>query len=687
MIVVAGLPARGKTHISRSLERYLRWNGVTTEVFSLGDYRRKTLGHAKDLPDDYFSHGQKSNETTELRNSVRSRCERDILDFFDHAGQVAIYDANNGTQESRRKLYDRFHSLGYHVIFLESVCTNQEIVLANIRSVKISSPDYISWNPDKAVEDYMKRIAEHEKHYEPVEEMDIPWIRLVNVGEKIQINKIQGYLQSRIVFFLMNIHNRHRFIYFARSGQSLIEHSYRADSDLSQSGWDYARRLKNFMMERRYLNMEERKQNNGGVAEDRNLVIWTSSRRRSHHTAWPFIKDASVEAEGARTPIRTPAELDEALPLPHEQGITVSGPASPRPPPGLTLPANQLAYPKIKVVEKSRLCEINPGVWDGLSPDDVRSRYPLEWEDFLRDPYGHRAPRAESYHDLCIRLEPILVELEDCKDDLLIISHASVIRCLLAYLVGLPAHEVPAVDIARGDLIEVQPSAYGVKTRMFHFWSGPGRKDAEAENSGLDSEMGETKPDSQADSTGEGLYSITTSPPKSNLHLDRTYRSRNSSQGDLEDSLRMTSPAIEGEHQSSMFAIGLQKPGSGGADVILTKEETKVANSLGSPKASAPTSMPTPSPSKVPLPKRQPEVNEEPESPTHASKVLPKIEPSLGADEAGQVAAKIEAADTRPTFYENVVEGAVKRKKAHGMSSVQVATPPSHTTPIDGDKS
>jgi 6-phosphofructo-2-kinase / fructose-2,6-biphosphatase 4 len=81
----------------------------------------------------------------------------------------------------------------------------------------------------------MKRIAEHERHYEPVEEMDIPWIRLVNVGEKIQINvsrarphvhrqfsnymnfqKIQGYLQSRIVFFLMNIHNRHRFIYFAR---------------------------------------------------------------------------------------------------------------------------------------------------------------------------------------------------------------------------------------------------------------------------------------------------------------------------------------------------------------------------------------------------------------------------------------------------------------------------------------
>lgn len=56
-------------------------------------------------------------------------------------------------------MYAKYHGLGYHVIFLgeslsqgcsleqcrdspaESSCTNQEIVLANIRSVKISSPD------------------------------------------------------------------------------------------------------------------------------------------------------------------------------------------------------------------------------------------------------------------------------------------------------------------------------------------------------------------------------------------------------------------------------------------------------------------------------------------------------------------------------------------------------------------
>lgn len=69
------------------------------------------------------------------------------------------------------------------------------------------------------------------------------------------------------------------------------------------------------------------------------------------------------------------------------------------------------------------------------------------------------------------------MELEREQDDLLIIGHASVIRCLLAYLIGLPASEVPAVEIARGDLVEVQPASYGVHSQAFHFWSGPGRSE------------------------------------------------------------------------------------------------------------------------------------------------------------------------------------------------------------------
>ena len=76
---------------------------------------------------------------------------------------------------------------------------------------------------------------------------------------------------------------------------------------------------------------------------------------------------------------------------------------------------------------------------------------------------------------LLVRLEPILIELEREQEDLFIIGHASVIRCLLAYLIGLPASEIPAIEIARGDLLEVVPASYGVHSHAFHFWDGPGR--------------------------------------------------------------------------------------------------------------------------------------------------------------------------------------------------------------------
>lgn len=47
------LPARGKTHVSRSLSRYLRWLGVQTAVFSVGNYRRQIIG--VEVTNDFFS--------------------------------------------------------------------------------------------------------------------------------------------------------------------------------------------------------------------------------------------------------------------------------------------------------------------------------------------------------------------------------------------------------------------------------------------------------------------------------------------------------------------------------------------------------------------------------------------------------------------------------------------------------
>jgi 6-phosphofructo-2-kinase / fructose-2,6-biphosphatase 4 len=137
LVVTVGLPARGKTHISRALERYLRWAGIKTLVVSLGDYRRKTLGGAQKLPSDYFTLGvwsidqlamrtiftpltigKKSPETIELRQKVLDGCEQLIWDFFNAGGQCVIYDANNGRREQRQRVAEKFGKDNIHVVIL-----------------------------------------------------------------------------------------------------------------------------------------------------------------------------------------------------------------------------------------------------------------------------------------------------------------------------------------------------------------------------------------------------------------------------------------------------------------------------------------------------------------------------------------------------------------------------------------
>jgi len=54
-----------------------------------------------------------------------------------------------------------------------------------------------------------------------------------------------------------------------QSGQSLIEHSYKADSDLSPAGWEYAEKLKDVVLKRRFKVL----QNRGIDPEQRKLVV------------------------------------------------------------------------------------------------------------------------------------------------------------------------------------------------------------------------------------------------------------------------------------------------------------------------------------------------------------------------------------------------------------------------------
>ena len=51
-------------------------------------------------------------------------------------------------------------------------------------------------------------------------ESSFSFMKIFNTGEKILVHKHEGHIQSRIVYYLMNIHITPRTIYLTRHGET-----------------------------------------------------------------------------------------------------------------------------------------------------------------------------------------------------------------------------------------------------------------------------------------------------------------------------------------------------------------------------------------------------------------------------------------------------------------------------------
>jgi 6-phosphofructo-2-kinase / fructose-2,6-biphosphatase 4 len=121
------------------------------------------------------------------------------------------------------------------------------------------------------VKDYIARINAKIPHYEPVSEKDLTYIKLINVNQRMEVQNATGYLESRILFYLMNLHTQRRTIYFARSGQSLNA-TYKSDEDLTPVGKRYAQLLANRLISFR---REEHARDLEQGEKSRSLTVFT----------------------------------------------------------------------------------------------------------------------------------------------------------------------------------------------------------------------------------------------------------------------------------------------------------------------------------------------------------------------------------------------------------------------------
>lgn len=268
---MVGLPARGKTHISRRVARYLSWLGYRTRVFNVGNYRRERVGSHQ----DHTFFDPENPAGASARREVAMAALDDMLAWFSSRGEVGIYDATNSTRDRRAQVAERCREAGIQVVFVESICEDEEVIASNIRQTKLHMPDYAGMDPVAAVADFRARIAHYERGYETVGEDEGSFVKVIDVGRKLVAHRVDGFLPSRLVYFLMNIHPIPRPIYLTRHGESELNVLSRigGDSGLSPTGEEFAQQLATFV------------ERDVGQGE---LRVWTSTLRRTMETARPL---------------------------------------------------------------------------------------------------------------------------------------------------------------------------------------------------------------------------------------------------------------------------------------------------------------------------------------------------------------------------------------------------------------
>ncbi|XP_042832267.1 6-phosphofructo-2-kinase/fructose-2,6-bisphosphatase 2 isoform X3 [Panthera tigris] len=272
LIVMIGLPARGKTYVSKKLTRYLNWIGVPTKVFNLGVYRREAVKSYKSY--DFFRHDNE--EAMKIRKQCALVALQDVKAYLtEESGQIAVFDATNTTRERRDMILNFAKENSFKVFFVESVCDDPDVIAANILEVKVSSPDYPERNRENVMEDFLKRIECYKVTYRPLDpdsyDKDLSFIKVINVGQRFLVNRVQDYIQSKIVYYLMNIHVQPRTIYLCRHGESEFNllGKIGGDSGLSARGKQFAQALRKFL----------------GEQEIADLKVWTSQLKRTIQTA------------------------------------------------------------------------------------------------------------------------------------------------------------------------------------------------------------------------------------------------------------------------------------------------------------------------------------------------------------------------------------------------------------------
>ncbi|TYO98458.1 alpha-ribazole phosphatase/probable phosphoglycerate mutase [Geothermobacter ehrlichii] len=94
----------------------------------------------------------------------------------------------------------------------------------------------------------------------------------------------------------------------------------------------------------------------------------------------------------------------------------------------------------LQPVLRVELRELHIGKWQGLTWDEIQSRWPHEWQVRLDDLVGYQVEGGESLRQMAERVRPVVAELIERHrgEEIAIVAHGGVNRVILLDAIGAP---------------------------------------------------------------------------------------------------------------------------------------------------------------------------------------------------------------------------------------------------------
>ena len=326
---------------------------------------------------------------------------------------MAIFDATNTTRDRRQTLAQKAKNENCFLLFVESICDDPDVLARNYE-LKLQNDDYRDMDPGKARKDFMDRVRAYEKVYETItddeDSNEISYIKLIDVGRKVISRNCYGFLPSQVGFYLQNVHIQHRKIYLSLNAEtySTKENKYKSQSEdddgrLTEDGRQYSLNLAKFIE----MDRESMKD-----AKGREVLVLAGT--------------AMVHAE--------------------------------------TILHLRMLYP---CYTTPLLNELRGGDLHGISPAEIKKKYPDEYERRKADKLQYRYPGVggESYLDVIERLRPVVIELERQRRSALVVCNLAVLRCIYSYFMGISVENIPSIPIANHCILELEPGPFGCQCK------------------------------------------------------------------------------------------------------------------------------------------------------------------------------------------------------------------------------